>query len=211
LKGELYVVATSSGHSVWELHDNIHCDTIGFSQALSAAKASLSTTASAGNVAVSKMAGLLGFEEQYLEDVLNGEHADLPSMTLRVKCAKALGCSAQLNLGWCDTKGYHMAGIGGLVAAGAHLEGNMFAGKHYDGRSIRVIIGILNFTFQYTIPIPEEKPLLALEDKPEMEELVIHLPRKLERSLTEMEDEETDDADSGWSSDRTVSESVVNG
>lgn len=42
------------------------------------------------------------------------------------------------------------------ATAGITAGGNVFAGKHKNGDSIRIILGIMNFTFEYTLPLAPE-------------------------------------------------------
>merc|ERR1712034_114092 len=143
------------GNSVYELHDTIHCDTVGFREALGVARQLMSVGNNASESAVGDIAGALGLERSRLEAVLTGRtHVSQP-MALRVKAAVGVGVDAELCLGWCDTKGYHMMGVGGTVRAGLGLGANVFAGKHTTGTLMKVILGVSNFTFEYTMPIGE--------------------------------------------------------
>merc|ERR1712183_99668 len=116
------VDAQSEGRSVHELNEKIHCDTAGFREALNTAKKLLSSSASEANSVFSKLAEMLGMERSELErhfgkscDAdLAGEPIDERDlMKLKVKAHVGMGVSAEVCLGWCDTKGYHMVGVGG--------------------------------------------------------------------------------------------------
>jgi len=83
------------------------------------------------------------------------EGNEVRKMSLRVQIQAKFGVTARLNLGWRDTQGYHMVGIGGSVSSAVKVGGNLFAGIHESGRSARVVVGISSFTFQYTFPLPK--------------------------------------------------------
>ena len=43
------------------------------------------------------------------------------------------------------------------AAAGAGVGADLFAGKHQTGTSAMIILGIGNFTFEYTLPLKKKK------------------------------------------------------
>merc|ERR1711974_93785 len=115
-----------SGHTISELHDSIRSDTIGVREA------------------------------QELESALEGTDGDAPyrvPMTLKVEAEIGVGAGAHVCLGWKDTKGYRMVGVGGKAAAAIAAGAKVFAGKHKSGRSAKVVLGISNFSFEYTFPL----------------------------------------------------------
>ncbi|CAE8584510.1 unnamed protein product [Polarella glacialis] len=148
-KAEASVEAQAEGQSLAELHENIRCDTAGFRQALATAKQLLGR----GSGALRQVAQTLGLKEGQLEEALTGKLKlpGSPPMILKVKAALGIGAGAQVCLGWCDTKGYHRVGIGGGAASAVEMGGSVFAGRHSSGASCKVILGIGNFTFEYTI------------------------------------------------------------
>jgi hypothetical protein len=77
-------------------------------------------------------------------------------MDLQVKAHTGFGVCNHVCLGWCDTRGYHMMGVGMEASAMFTAGGHVFAGKHKNGDSLRIILGIMNFTFEYTIPLVQE-------------------------------------------------------
>mmetsp|Transcript_1822 Transcript_1822/g.3980 ORF Transcript_1822/g.3980 Transcript_1822/m.3980 type:complete len:283 (-) Transcript_1822:308-1156(-) len=157
LKGEVSVTARSKGSSIRELHDSIDIDTVGFHEALGVVKSMLNTSRDAAGSAVSDLAEMMGFRRAEMADVLNGDTdgARPRPMVLKVQAALGLGVSAKVCLGWCDTKGYHMVGVGGKAASAVQLGGNLFAGKANDGKSMKIIVGVGNFTFEYTLVLED--------------------------------------------------------
>lgn len=159
-KAEGFVDAETQGSSLHELHENIHCDTPGFREALNVAKAILGK----GSATIAKIAHIVGLDEDSLKHIFDGKHQDGSDrvackenpkkdwLQLVVNASLGIGASAKVCLGWEDTKGYHMVGVGGEVAQGYALGGNVFAGKHSTGTSMKIILGIGNFDFRYTVP-----------------------------------------------------------
>mmetsp|Transcript_61246 Transcript_61246/g.160995 ORF Transcript_61246/g.160995 Transcript_61246/m.160995 type:complete len:117 (+) Transcript_61246:40-390(+) len=99
---------------------------------------------------------MLGIPEAQLEKVMAGRASGGAPMSLKVKVSTGIGAGAEVRLGWCDTKGYSMVGVGGDAKAVVNVGANLFAGRHADGTSIKVIVGVSNFTFEYTLPLPKE-------------------------------------------------------
>lgn len=58
-----------------------------------------------------------------------------------------VGVSGKACLGWADTKGYHMIGASGKVAAAAKVGGSGFAGLHQNGRQLKIVFSIGNAAF----------------------------------------------------------------
>jgi len=160
-KVEASVDAVTEGSSMHELHENIHCDTPGFREALKVAKALLGK----GSNVLVKIAEIVGITEESLMHIFEGKQADgseqanKDRLHLVVNASIGVGASAQLCLGWSNTQGYHMVGVGGEVAQGYALGGNVFAGKHRSGTSSKIILGIANFTFNYTVPLQVKEVL----------------------------------------------------
>jgi len=148
-KAEAKVEARAQGRSLSALHSSVHCETPGFREALKVAKGLLAS----GSAARGRIAEALGLGAAQLDAALPAEAPGEEPLLLRVKAAVALGTSAELRLGWCDTQGYHMLGAGGSAAAAVSLGANVFAGKHASGASARVLLGIGNFDFEYTFPL----------------------------------------------------------
>jgi len=87
--------------------------------------------------------------------------AERPLMTLKMRASTGLGASCQMSLGWCDTSGYRMVGLGMEAVALVATGGNLFAGRHSSGVGVKVVLGISNFTLEYTFPrarMPEGPP-----------------------------------------------------
>mmetsp|Transcript_51984 Transcript_51984/g.111231 ORF Transcript_51984/g.111231 Transcript_51984/m.111231 type:complete len:274 (-) Transcript_51984:217-1038(-) len=163
-KAEAEVVFKSKGQNVAELHDNIHCDTPGFREALEAAKQILGATvkkAEESTSGLAKLAQALKTDSKTLELLFAGKApvpgeeaaSGRPPMALKVKASTGVGAGAEVRLGWCDTDGYHMVGVGGQAAAGISVGCTIFAGRHSEGASVRIILGISNFEFEYTFPV----------------------------------------------------------
>merc|ERR1712218_92143 len=74
-------------------------------------------------------------------------------MALRVTASTGFGINLKLCLGWTDPDGYKMVGISTKMTTGVTLGGDVFAGKHASGTSLKILVGIGNLAFEYTIPI----------------------------------------------------------
>jgi len=168
-KAEAALEVATTGNSINELHDGIRCETPGFREALETAKR-LMVAGAAG--ARTQIAETLGIPEERLVSAMAGKQLGGTPMTLKVKVDAGVGFSAKVCLGWCDTKGYNMVGVGGQAKALVSLGANIFAGRHKSGESAKVILGISNFTFEYTFPLklppkPEgSQPVVAEEGAP---------------------------------------------
>lgn len=171
MRAQAFEVAIGHGNSFAELYENTQCETPGFKEALEKAKKMLGKAEGSGSALV-RIAGTLGIPTMRLERLLAGEVAwpeSLKSvkladgvMELHVKAHVGVGTNWMACLGWCDTKGYHMMGVGMEASAVFTAGGHVFAGKHKNGDGIRIILGIGNFSFEYTCPLDQE----ALEAEP---------------------------------------------
>merc|ERR1719311_988843 len=108
-------------------------------------------------------------------------------MKLKVKGAVGLGMSAEVCLGWCDTKGYHMVGIGGQASHLVTIGVNCFAGRSNDGKSFKVLLGIGNFDFEYVIVFPDAerggaRHLAIVDASAEADALTSRLGRRSRRN-----------------------------
>lgn len=153
-KAEAAMSAKATGQSIAELHENLHFDTLGFREALDAAKKLLNSKAD-------RMAGVaetLGLTRERLESILHGnaEGTSRTPMTLVVTAEAGVGFGAHVCLGWANTKGYHMVGVGGKASIALSLSVEVFAGRHTSKRSAKILLGISNFKFEYTFPIGTE-------------------------------------------------------
>lgn len=147
------VQAQSEGRSLKELHQAIHCETPGFREALKVVTCLLG----AGTESVlCQIAKILKLSPAQLDGILSGEGrsgAAWAPMKLRVIGRVEVGLGAEVRLGWCDTKGFRMVGVGGEVAHAASCGANLFAGRHTVLDIAKVIVGITNFHFEYTFPL----------------------------------------------------------
>merc|ERR1719428_1602850 len=100
----------------------------------------------------SKVSQALGITKECLEGILRGGLGHV--MKLRVIYGLGVGMGAKVCLGWCDTKGYHMVGVGGQAAVAVRLGVHFFAGRSRDGGSFKIILGIGNFAFEYVVTLP---------------------------------------------------------
>jgi hypothetical protein len=135
----------------------------GAEEALNVAQKSLGGSGSEAGSAIKQIARSLGLEVSQLERMLQGcaaeEDAVIPKdasdsepMTLRIRGSTGLGVTAQMCLGWVDTTGYRMVGIGSKADAGIAAGGSAFAGRHVSGIGLKIVLGIGNFTFFYHFP-----------------------------------------------------------
>jgi len=168
-QAELRVVAESDGYSKDELHANIKSNTPGLKQALELAKKILSKKSDlpeGGEVEpqAEQLATSLGMSTDDLDKVFSGRMAR-QKMHLKVQADVNVGGSVDARLGWCNTDGYHMLGLGAGAAIGASISFKLFAGKHKSGNSMKIIIGVSNFTFEYTFPLKDGVAIEGEETK----------------------------------------------
>mmetsp|Transcript_93580 Transcript_93580/g.202369 ORF Transcript_93580/g.202369 Transcript_93580/m.202369 type:complete len:259 (+) Transcript_93580:120-896(+) len=153
---EVRVTAKAEGASIPELHKNIKCETPGFREALEKSKDIMDFGGSKASAACKQIAKMLGIPEARLQKIMDGKTTGGGPMKLGVKVATGVGAGAEVRLGWEDTQGYHMVGVGGEAKAAVNVGANLFAGKHKDGTSIKVIVGVGNFTFEYVLPTSKQ-------------------------------------------------------
>lgn len=149
----------------------------GASEALEKARSTLSSSGSE----IWRIASSLGLKAADLDHMLNGPsdgkdellHSSDPGadgrepMKLCIRGSSGLGVSAQMCLGWCDTKGYRMVGVGGKADAGVAAGGSVFAGRHVSGVGLKIVLGVSNFTLFYDFPnaAPPPDEATAPEDE----------------------------------------------
>lgn len=139
-------------------------------EALDAAGIILSSSATEIGSRSEEIAKGLGIDTAELERMLAGEVAvgeeaeaedrphdaqsaeSRPPMTLRLRASTGVSVSCELCLGWSDTTGYKMAGIGAKATAGVAVGGNLFVGRHVSGVGVKIVVGVGNFTLEYTFP-----------------------------------------------------------
>lgn len=150
-QAEAAMSVQASGMSVQELHNTIEFDTIGFREALDAAKDFFSSNAGR----LGEIAKTIGISPQGLESALAGKctKASCTPMTLKVTAEVGIGASAHVCLGWKDTQGYNMVGVGGGASAAFAAKMSAFAGRHLKKRCAKILLGITNFKFEYVFPI----------------------------------------------------------
>lgn len=148
-------------------------------EALEAASRILSSSARGLGSRTDEIARTLGVDVADLDRALQGDTAGVappagyreaasgseavqgterPPMTLKLRASTGLGVSCQVSLGWCDTSGYHMVGLGMKAVALIATGGNLFVGRHRAGVGLKIVLGISNFTLEYTFPrarVPE--------------------------------------------------------
>eukprot|EP00405_Crypthecodinium_cohnii_P018819 CAMPEP_0206482770 /NCGR_PEP_ID=MMETSP0324_2-20121206/39048_1 /ASSEMBLY_ACC=CAM_ASM_000836 /TAXON_ID=2866 /ORGANISM="Crypthecodinium cohnii, Strain Seligo" /LENGTH=311 /DNA_ID=CAMNT_0053960733 /DNA_START=9 /DNA_END=944 /DNA_ORIENTATION=- len=185
-KAEAAVNVQTRGHSIRELHDSIHCKTPGFKEALETAK---TITVKGANGFRTHICDAVGISLDRLDMALEGQRVKDP-MHLKVSADVGIGAGLKVCLGWCNNEGFHMVGVGGGAKAVVGLKANIFAGKHYEKLLAKVILGISNFTFEYTFPLPS---LAAVEAPPEVIPVPGGTAAATEKSK-ESKDEQHDDA-----------------
>jgi hypothetical protein len=140
----------------------------GASEALEKAQSTLSSSGSE----MWKIASSLGLKVADLDHMLNGSndgkdellHSSGPGadgrapMKLCIRGSSGMGVSAQMCLGWCDTKGYRMVGVGSKADAGVAAGGSVFAGRHVSGVGLKIVFGVGNFTLFYDFPNARPPP-----------------------------------------------------
>ncbi|CAK0877491.1 unnamed protein product [Prorocentrum cordatum] len=173
-----FAEAEGSGHSLEELHADVRrrlgenaasmgsaigamANSAKVDEVLEAASRVLGSSAKGLGSRTGEIARRLGVDAADLDRTLAGEAAsggeanlggERPPMTLRVRASTGLGASCQVSLGWCDTSGYHMVGLGMEAVALVSTGGNLFAGRHRSGVGLKILLGVSNFMLEYTFP-----------------------------------------------------------
>eukprot|EP00930_Biecheleria_cincta_P021564 TRINITY_DN15951_c0_g1_i1.p1 TRINITY_DN15951_c0_g1~~TRINITY_DN15951_c0_g1_i1.p1 ORF type:complete len:545 (+),score=126.93 TRINITY_DN15951_c0_g1_i1:136-1635(+) len=154
--------ATAEGKSLTELHKKVRFDAPGLQQALQASQKVLEGTKLSQCPDLASVAqGSPETISEIMTAMPDGDDESRSLISLRVQIQAKIGATARVNLGWRDTQGYHMVGIGGSVSSAIKVGANLFAGIHSSGKTARVVIGISNFTFQYTFPLPRKDKKLG--------------------------------------------------
>merc|ERR1712232_1314901 len=121
-KAQAAVDAKANGNSLDEVNENIRCDTPGFKQALAHVKILLSKAKDSADSQIPDIAAKLGMDPAKFEKALHRQKEfsskkfGTAQFELKVKANVSFGLSAEARLGWCDTQGYHMVGVGGHAA-----------------------------------------------------------------------------------------------
>jgi hypothetical protein len=157
VKTEAFVEILAEGSSLRELHNSIACDRPGFSDALTKVAWILETSSRAGGIALGMIAERLRLSQRHLTRLLNG--SSRRKMMLRVLISSGLGLDGELRLGWTDTKGYRMIGVGSGAQLGLNFGASIFAGNHFENTSIKIQISVSNFEFAYVVPTDEVQEL----------------------------------------------------
>merc|ERR1719491_809144 len=74
-------------------------------------------------------------------------------MTLKVEADTGFGLSGTACMGWRDTQGYRMVGVGLSGKALVSISGKVFAGRHTSKETAKIVLGVMNFTFEYVFPL----------------------------------------------------------
>ncbi|CAE7307880.1 unnamed protein product [Symbiodinium natans] len=84
------------------------------------------------------------------------EHARA-DMEVKMKAATGIGISAKVCPGWKDADGFHNVGGGASLDIGVDLEFDLVVGWRPEPspRKVRILLGLCNFFFQITFPIPD--------------------------------------------------------
>eukprot|EP00746_Dinoflagellata_sp_MGD_P005955 gnl/MRDRNA2_/MRDRNA2_111552_c0_seq1.p1 gnl/MRDRNA2_/MRDRNA2_111552_c0~~gnl/MRDRNA2_/MRDRNA2_111552_c0_seq1.p1 ORF type:complete len:328 (-),score=49.96 gnl/MRDRNA2_/MRDRNA2_111552_c0_seq1:70-1053(-) len=151
-KASVFVEARTEGHNVRELNQNLHMNEEGFHDAFETAKRILTKSVTFAQ----KIAEALSLPMAKVEAAIAGQMNSPGDVAkLHVVASMDVGVSAEVRLGWCDTKGYQMVGAGGSAATAVNMRASFFAGKHTSGTKIKIILMIGNFAFEYTLPVAE--------------------------------------------------------
>jgi len=119
----------------------------------------LSTSATQASSRVTHLASACGLDVETFKRALEEEP---PSpMTLRAIASTGVGMNLKLCMGWSDLQGYRMVGVGTKLTTGLTLGGDAFAGRHCSGTSLKILIAVSNFAFEYTIPVRTEEKTLG--------------------------------------------------
>lgn len=153
-QAEAAMSVLATGMSLQELHDTIAIDTFGFREALDAAKGSFGSSAGQLDTCLpGDLAKSIGISQDLVESIFIGKHTKrCTPMTLKVTAEVGIGFSTTVCLGWKDSQGYSMFGVGGGASAILSMKHCAFAGSHQKNRSAKVLLGIHNFKFEYTFP-----------------------------------------------------------
>lgn len=192
-----FVDAEGSGNSIAEVHDTVklsmknnvasassqvstlaeklgcertcvNLDVLG--DALDVARRVLSNSAPDASSKLDQIAKTMGVDLADLQNILEGRGAEPGSkpIKLNVRASTGMGVSGQMCLGWCDLEGYHMIGVGATATTMVAMGLKIFAGKHSSGVGVRIVLGIGNFTLEYTFPqaVPRSRHGAATNDVP---------------------------------------------
>jgi len=101
-----------------------------------------------------QIAKSMGIDMSELQQILAGRDVQATGepITLTVRSSTGMGVSGQMCLGWTDSDGYNMVGVGAKATSIVAMGLEVFAGKHSTGTSIKIVLGIGNFTLVYTFP-----------------------------------------------------------
>lgn len=154
--------ARTTGQSITELHENMRrdlSDKAAFAgqaaqQALDTAGRILSTSACEAGSQIARIAAAVGLDAESFTELLS--EAPPSPMSLRATASTGFGMNFKLCLGWTDPDGYKMVGISTKLTTGLTFGGDVFAGKHSSGTSLKILVGIGNLAFEYIIPIRTE-------------------------------------------------------
>lgn len=131
----------------------------------------LSTSASTGGSQVGKIAASVGINVEDFKLALEDKNPTSP-MVLKVTAFTGFGVNIKLALGLLDDlEGYRMVGVAHKMTVGVALGGDVFAGRHCSGTSVKIVIGIGNFSFEYTLPVnPDAKQEASPEPRSSSQE-----------------------------------------
>eukprot|EP00439_Symbiodinium_sp_Y106_P059244 s2533_g8.t1 len=88
-------------------------------------------------------------------DILK-DHGNPSAMEVRMKASAGIGIGAKVCPGWKDADGFRNVGAGANLDLGVELSFDLVVGYREDPRPrmVRLVIGLCNFLFQITFPIP---------------------------------------------------------
>jgi hypothetical protein len=95
---------------------------------------------------------------QLLSQIIHMTKVDIPKnsrISARTILKIGVGLSGGLCLGWVDTKGFHMVGAKGKVAAAASIGADVMAGLHYTRKFVKAVLGISNICVEMVFELPE--------------------------------------------------------
>jgi hypothetical protein len=95
---------------------------------------------------------------QLLSQIIHMTKVDIPKnshITAKATLKFGIGISGGICLGWADTKGFHMVGASGRVAAAASIGADIMAGLHHSRKFVKAVLGISNICVEMVFELPE--------------------------------------------------------
>jgi hypothetical protein len=94
---------------------------------------------------------------QLLGLIMKMTDVDIPAnskISAQATLKLGVGIAGGICLGWADTKGFHMVGARGHMAAAASVGADIVAGLHHTRKYVKAILGITNVCIEIVFELP---------------------------------------------------------